>query len=199
MLNSNKKTYVIGVLIALSYAGSVDAGVLDWAKGLFSGSPSANAAANVAISPVAPQPIDPNIKLGSDCLDGLSKERQAKIDADGQIIDGMIKVPTTGIADMPCLKRFQDFKISSTIGLPSFQGVIDTLKKQACSAVDNNINAVNQKVSQSVNMGSGGIINGTVNTGVFSNSGGTPPLVVGQPTVNDTSGGLPNIFSKIGL
>jgi hypothetical protein len=199
MLKFDKKKWVIGLLISGLYVGTANAGIFDWAKGLFSGGSGNTAAATAATKQSVPAQIDQNVALGDDCLKSLQKERQDKIDADGRIIDGMIKVPEVGIADMPCLKRFEDFKISSTIGLPSFQGVIDNLKKQACTAVDNGINKTSQKVSDSVNIGGGGIVNGTINTGVFNGGAGTPPVVVNKPTVNDTSGGMPNIFGKLGL
>ena len=193
-----KKLILLAILSAMT-AQPAQAGITDMLSNIFS--KKTNNVASPNVNTVSVNANSNGAHLGSDCLKSLEEERKAKIDKDGQIIDGVIKVPEKGIADLPCLKKYENFKITSVLGLPSFGDVIDKIKNDACKMVDQKVNDANQAVSQTVSIGSGGIINGTINTSTISTNGG---LISGggigggnvttSTTTNNTASKFPNIF-----
>jgi hypothetical protein len=125
--------------------------------------------------------------VGNDCIKRHAELADKNIQSNNALIDQMIKPSATGVGDMPCFDKYKNFSLSSMVGLPSLNGLLDQLKGQACNYVDQQIRSATQPINQSVWL-PGGV--GQVNTGVVFGQGGN----VVTTTVTNSNMVLPQIF-----
>jgi len=188
---NNRKSIFLAVLLAFALSPSVASAEMGWVSSgaakvgdfLSSWGRSDNTPTHKT---VAAPPVAKIGAVGNDCIKRHAELADKNIQSGNALIDQLIKPSATGVGDMPCFDKYKNFSLSSMFGLPSLGGLLDQLKGQACSYVDQQVNAAMQPVNQSVWL-PGGV--GQVNTGaVFGQGSGA------KTTVTNSNMVLPQIF-----